>query len=69
MTFLVPKASRVRKVSLRDIRAEFQRIYTELNSMVGSVAGTNRNQISDIYVDATTSELVITHSGGEKRIT
>ncbi len=69
MTYLTRKASEIRDLSIREIRAEFNRIYMELNSMIGSIAGTNRFQISDIYVDATTDELVITHSGGEKRIT
>lgn len=69
MTYLDPRSSRIKDVSLRAIRAEFQAIFDELKRSISSLAGTNRSQISDVYVDITTDELVITHQGGEKRIT
>ncbi len=69
MTYLNPRNSRLKAVLLSDVRAEFQSIFDALKSVIGSIAGTNRSQISDIYVDITTDELVITHKGGEKRIT
>lgn len=69
MTSIVRLDVRVKSASLRDVRAEFRRVFKELNRVIGSEAGTNRSQISDIYIDKTTGELVITHTDGEKRIT
>lgn len=68
MTSIIKLDVRVRSASLRDVRAEFRRVFKELNKVIGSEAGTNRSQISDMYIDKTTDELVITHTDGEKRI-
>lgn len=54
--------------TLRDLRAEFQRLF----GMVSLAIATNRSEgfeIYEMYVDDTTNELVIVHEGGEKRIT
>ena len=68
MTSIVRLDVRVRSASLRDVRTEFRRVFKELSKVIGSETGTNRSQISDMYIDKTTDELVITHTDGEKRI-
>lgn len=60
--------TQLRRLDLREIRSEFNRIFT----LVGRMIEANReagHEIYAMYVDESTGELVIEHEGGEKRIT
>lgn len=59
--------SQISDVSLRQVRAEFRRVFDFLSRAIEANRDSG-HEIYEMYVDQTTNELVIIHENGEKRI-